>query len=136
MRFRIDESNIFEELGLEKLVELSTEFYRRVHEDPDPDFRSMFPEALDGAVQNQYEFFAQRFGGPPLYSKRKGHPALRQRHVTFAITRGMADKWLGHMRDAMVHVGLAEEMRARLDEFFTHTAGFLINVDEEGNRLY
>lgn len=24
------------------------------------------------AIQNQYEFFVQRMGGPPLYSQRKG----------------------------------------------------------------
>jgi truncated hemoglobin YjbI len=129
--FRIDEKNLFEELGLEKLIELSTEFYTRVYADTDPEFRGMFPVSMEQAIQNQYEFFAQRLGGPPLYSQRKGHPALKRRHVDFKITRRMADKWMGYMREAMAHVQLSDDHRERLDEFFASTAAFLINVEEE-----
>src|SRR5215218_5526411 len=101
MRFRIDDVNIFELLGLPKLVELSTEFYRRVAADTDPEFQHIFDRDLSEAVQNQFEFFVQRFGGPPMYQQRKGHPALRGRHAGFAITKHAADRWLMHMRDSM-----------------------------------
>jgi truncated hemoglobin YjbI len=53
------------------------------------------------AIQNQYEFFIQRMGGPPLYSQRKGHPALIGRHVPFAITEQAAVRWLEHMQTAI-----------------------------------
>jgi len=136
MRLRIDDDNIYEKLGLAKLQELSTEFYRRVAADDDPEFRAIFDRDLSEAVQNQFEFFAQRFGGPQLYSQRKGHPALRARHATFAITKRAADRWLGHMREAMAAVEIPEDIRARMDEFFVSTAEFLVNVDEEGKQLY
>ena len=77
--FKIYDSNTFEELGPELIVRLSTAFYNRVYDDPDEWFTSMFPPDKGQAIQNQYEFFIQRFGGPQLYSQRKGHPALRQR---------------------------------------------------------
>jgi len=136
MAFKIDEVNIFELLGLEKLKELSTEFYRRVQADEDPEFRAIFARDLSEAVQNQYEFFAQRFGGPPLYQQRKGHPALRQRHAGFAITRRAADRWLQHMRESMEAVGIEADTSARLEEFFASTAEFLVNQGEQGEKLY
>lgn len=134
--FSIDQVNIFDELGHDKFVELSTTFYTKVYADTDQAFRGMFPTDMQSAIQNQYEFFIQRMGGPPLYSERKGHPALRARHARFAITRAHADKWLGYMRQAMVDVGIPEPTRKRMDEFFTDVAYFLQNVDDRGKRIY
>jgi truncated hemoglobin YjbI len=136
MRLRIDDDNIYEKLGLAKLQELSTEFYRRVQADEDPEFKAIFDRNLDEAVQNQFEFFAQRFGGPPLYTQRKGHPALRGRHTGFQITRRAAERWVMHMREAMAAVEIPEDIRGRMDEFFVSTAEFLVNLDDEGNKLY
>lgn len=134
--FRIDEVSLYDELGLEKIKELSRAFYTRVYADREPSFRSMFPDDIEMAIQNQYEFFAQRLGGPPLYSTRKGHPALRARHARFDITRQHAERWLGYMRQAMTDVGIPDDARASLDEFFTDTAYFMQNVDEDGGRIY
>ena len=134
--FSIDKFNVYEELGHDKFVELSTCFYKKVYADKEPSFRGMFPADMDSAIQNQYEFFIQRMHGPPLYSERKGHPALRGRHAHFQITRAHADKWLSYMREAMVEVGIAETTRLIMDEFFTDVAYFLQNVDDEGNRRY
>lgn len=134
--FSIDQVNVFKELGYDKFVELSTCFYTKVYADREPSFRGMFPKDMDSAIQNQYEFFIQRMGGPPLYSERKGHPALRARHAHFRITHAHAEKWLAYMREAMVEVAIPEDTRKRMDEFFTDVAFFLQNVDEDGSRLY
>lgn len=134
--FKIDKYNLFEELGLPKLVELSTAFYTRVYADEDPWFRNMFPDDMDSAIQNQYEFFAQRLGGPQIYSARKGHPALRARHVKFPITKRAAERWLEHMSAALEEVGIEGEYREALMEFFTDTAFFLQNLDDNNERLY
>jgi truncated hemoglobin YjbI len=136
MKFRIDDSNLFNEIGLEKLKELSTEFYRRVQADDDPEFSAIFDRDLSEAVQNQFEFFAQRFGGPQLYTQRKGHPALRMRHAHFKITRHAAQRWVMHMQEAMQAVGIKPEHQERMLEFFQSTADFLVNLDEEGQQLY
>lgn len=136
-RFRIDdEPSLYDELGAAKLVELSTAFYTRVYADPDPAWRALFPDDMASAIQNQYEFFIQRLGGPPLYTQRKGHPALRARHARFPITREFAAKWIGHMNAALDDVGIDGDQSARLLEFFTDTAFFLQNVADDGSRIY
>lgn len=48
-------------------------FLTRVYEDDEEWFRSIFANSVkEDAIRNQYEFFVQRMGGPPLYSERKG----------------------------------------------------------------
>lgn len=45
----------------------------RVYDDEEEWFRSIFANSnKEDAIQNQYEFFVQRMGGPPIYSQRKG----------------------------------------------------------------
>ncbi len=135
-RYSVDKVNLYEQLGHDKFVELSTCFYGKVYADTEPAFRGMFPKDKDGAIQNQFEFLIQRMHGPELYSQRKGHPALRARHERFAITLPHVEKWLEYMREAMVEVGIPDDARTRLDEFFTDVAHFLKNVGDDGRRLY
>ena len=132
----INSMNIYDRLGAETIKALSRRFYEKVYADTDPGFRSMFPADSESAIRNQYEFLIQRFGGPPLYSSRKGPPALRARHARFAITGAYVERWLCYMREAMIEVGIAEEVRVRMDEFLSQTAHFLQNVDEHGDRIY
>ena len=98
--------------------------------DEDEEFQHIFDRDLSEAVQNQFEFFVQRFGGPQLYTQRKGHPALRMRHAGFRVTKHAAERWVMHMRAAMEAVGIPPDIHARMDDFFVLTAEFLINVDE------
>lgn len=135
-KFAIDKVNLYEHLGHDTFVRLSTCFYEKVYADKEPSFRGMFPGDMHAAIQNQYEFLIQRTHGPALYSERKGHPALRGRHVQFPITRAHADKWLSYMREAMAEVGIPEQARKMMDEFFTDVAYFLQNLDDKGRRIY
>ncbi len=89
-KYSIDEVNLYQQLGHDKFVELSTRFYGKVYADTEPAFRGMFPKDQASAIQNQYEFLIQRTGGPELYSQRKGHPALRARHPASPRTHGGA----------------------------------------------
>jgi truncated hemoglobin YjbI len=134
-RFQIDQHEIYKELGSEKIKELSRCFYDKVYESKNPDFLAIFPPDKEMAIQNQYEFFIQRLGGPQLYSDRKGHPALRARHADFPITPQFSEHWMGLMRKAMVEVGIPEKVRGMLDEYFTDVAFFLVNVDEADRDL-
>ncbi|MBA0719486.1 hypothetical protein Golax_007161, partial [Gossypium laxum] len=44
-----------------------------VYNDEEEWFRSIFANSKkEEAIQNQYEFFVERMGGPALYSERKG----------------------------------------------------------------
>jgi len=135
-KYSIDKVNVYELLGYETFVKLSTCFYKKVYADKESSFRDMFPDDMDSAIQNQYEFFIQRMHGPQLFSERKGHPALRARHANFHITRAHAEKWIAYMREAMVEVGIPKETIKIMDEYFVDTAKFLQNVGVDGKRLY
>ncbi|KAL6543047.1 hypothetical protein OROHE_010567 [Orobanche hederae] len=70
--FAIDETNLYEKLGLQTFINLSTNFYNRVYDDEEEWFRSIFANSKkEEAIQNQYEFFTQRMRGPPLFSQRR-----------------------------------------------------------------
>ncbi|GAB4432609.1 MAG: hypothetical protein OHK0011_15500 [Turneriella sp.] len=124
---RIDEVNLAERLGLETIRALSTEFYTRVFNDDQQWFRNIFRQStIEEAIQNQMEFFFQRLGGEPLYSQRKGHPALIARHMKFNMSLRAAERWVYHMKNALEATpAIDADSRERLLDFFTHTAYFL-----------
>ncbi|KAL8537154.1 hypothetical protein ACS0TY_012365 [Phlomoides rotata] len=56
-------------------IDLSTNFYNRVYEEEEEWFGSIFGNSKkEDAIQNQYEYFIERMGGPPLSTQRRGHP--------------------------------------------------------------
>ncbi|KAJ3339020.1 Two-on-two hemoglobin-3 [Gonapodya sp. JEL0774] len=160
--FVIDEKpSVYSIIGHDAFVRLSTEFYNRVYaDDEEPWFRDIFsPIAKEDAIHNQYEFFIQRMGGPPLFSRRKGHPALIGRHAPFTVTPRAAERWLFHMSAALDAVegpvvparatgetvetrdGSATEQagslpcidrasRERMWKFLQHTAWFITGAQE------
>lgn len=136
--YLIDKMNVYEAIGRDKFIELSTAFYNRVYsDDEDKFFREQFANRpIEGAIQNQYEFFIQRMGGPQLYSERKrgdrwgGHPALRARHAPFVVNTANADRWLHHMHLALDDVKITGEVREAMWQFFRDVAYFLRNARE------
>ena len=55
------------------------EFFRVYGDEEEEWFRSIFANSKkEEAIQNQYEFFMQRMGGPSLYSQRKGLHFLKK----------------------------------------------------------
>lgn len=125
--FKIDEINIYNALGEEVFYKLSNTFYAKVFNDEEKWFRNIFKgKTLDEAVQNQAEFFIQRMGGPPYFSKRKGHPALIGRHMKFNMSEKAAERWLHHMQEALDETTeIDDNIKTRMMNFFKHTAYFL-----------
>ncbi|GLT55454.1 hypothetical protein SLA2020_285740 [Shorea laevis] len=134
--FAIDTTNLFQKLGLQTFINLSTNFYNRVYDDEEEWFRSIFASSKkEEAIQNQYEFFVQRMGGPPLYSQRKGHPALIGRHRPFPVTHQAAERWLHHMQKALESSpDIDDDSKTKMMNFFRHTAFFLVAGDELKNQ--
>ncbi|KAI9106879.1 hypothetical protein K1719_022407 [Acacia pycnantha] len=134
--FAIDETNLFQKLGLQTFINLSTNFYNRVYDDEEEWFRSIFAGSnKENAIQNQYEFFVQRMGGPPLFSQRRGHPALIARHRPFPVTHQAAQRWLHHMQQALDSTSdIDDNSKIRMMNFFRHTAYFLVAGDELKNQ--
>ncbi|EYU21886.1 hypothetical protein ABFS82_01G024200 [Erythranthe guttata] len=133
--FAIDQINLYEKLGLQTFISLSTNFYNRVYDDEEEWFRSIFANSKkEDAIQNQYEFFSQRMGGPPLYNQRRGHPALIGRHRPFPVTHEAAERWLHHMQLALDSTtDIDSESKIKMMNFFRHTAFFLVAGDELKN---
>lgn len=132
---RIDAVNLYERLGPETFKKLSHEFYNRVFNDTEQWFRNIFKNStIEEAIQNQMEFFMQRLGGPPLYSERKGHPALIMRHLKFNMSLKATERWVYHMQNALDAVAeIDADSKGRMLDFFTHTAYFLhIGVTSRG----
>ncbi|KAM1200600.1 hypothetical protein ACFX2I_016860 [Malus domestica] len=130
--FAIDGTNLFQKLGLQAFINLSTNFYTRVYDDEQEWFRSIFANSKkEDAIQNQYEFFVQRMGGPNLFSQRRGHPALIARHRPFPVTHEAAERWLHHMQQALdTTPDIDAESKVKMMNFFRHTAFFLVAGDE------
>jgi hemoglobin len=113
--------------GQETFDRLVDDFYARV--EADAVLRPIYPDSLDAARQKLALFLAQFFGGPDVYSQRRGHPRLRARHLEFAIGKGERDIWLGHMLAAVDATGIQEPARTQLRDYFRDASTFLINQD-------
>ncbi|KAG6389501.1 hypothetical protein SASPL_150971 [Salvia splendens] len=131
--FAIDDTNLYEKLGHQTFINLSTNFYNRVYDDEEEWFRSIFANSKkEDAIQNQYEFFIQRMGGPPLFSQRRGHPALIGRHRPFPVTHQAAERWLHHMQEALdTTKDIDSDSKTKMMNFFRHTAFFLLCGSEK-----
>jgi truncated hemoglobin YjbI len=74
-------------------------------------------------------------GGPPLYSQRRGHPALIARHRPFPVTRQAAERWLHLMQQTLDSTkDIDADSKIKMMNFFRHTAFFLVAGDELKNQ--
>jgi hemoglobin len=113
--------------GRETFVKLVHEFYKGVAQDEE--LRALYPEEDLGPAEVRLRmFFEQYWGGPTTYSEQRGHPRLRMRHVPFAVTPDMRDRWLSHMLVAVDTLDLAPEFDDLLRDYLTRAAHSLVNA--------
>lgn len=125
----LSESYVYAAIGEDGFRRLVAAFYRRVP--ADPILGPMYPESdFAGAEERLRGFLIYRFGGPPTYIQRRGHPRLGMRHAPFVINAAARDRWVKLMGEALDEVQLPEAPAAKLREFFDQTATFLINRPE------
>ena len=124
------EPSLYERIGHEGFVQLSTKFYDKVFDDTDSAwFLNIFSSSTKrDAIENQYTFLIQTFGGPDLYRQRKGkYTRLVGRHANFNIGTRAAQQWLHHMMAAIEeHEGLDQEAKSKLVKYFTYTAHYIV----------
>ena len=118
-------ATVYEVVGPRKLLDLTEAFYHRVY--ADPFLRPMFPDDLEGAVERQFLFLVQFFGGPNKYTETRGHPMLRRRHFPFPIGMAERDAWLQHMLAAIAEVGIAEPEASVMRSYFESSSLAMIN---------
>mmetsp|Transcript_11065 Transcript_11065/g.31807 ORF Transcript_11065/g.31807 Transcript_11065/m.31807 type:complete len:178 (-) Transcript_11065:162-695(-) len=125
--------NLFHRLGGTDGWELlSTLFYDRVFADKsNPWFLNIFASSSKAeAIENQYRFFVQTFGGPDLYRQKKGkYTRLVGRHANYPIGHRAADRWVFHMNAALEeHPKLVDDDEAlgALKDYFLYTAHYIV----------
>jgi hemoglobin len=114
--------------GMPAFERLVGEFYDRV--ESSEVLRPLYPRSLAEPRRHLTLFLAQYFGGPDTYSRERGHPRLRARHLAFAIGRRERDAWLACMDEALAAAGIGEPSRSEMQRYFEDAATFMINQDE------
>ncbi|WUU92756.1 globin [Spirillospora sp. NBC_01491] len=113
--------------GEETFRRLVHRFYQGVA--GDPLLRPMYPEEDLGPAEDRLRLFLiQYWGGPNTYSRERGHPRLRMRHVPFVIGEPERAAWMRHMRAAVDELKLPEELDEKLWNYFTMAARSMVNA--------
>jgi len=113
-------------------MKLSQLFYDRVFDDNEAEwFLNIFSSSTkQEAVENQYRFFVQTFGGPDLYRQKKGkYTRLVGRHAAYNIGKRAAIRWVDHMESAIdEHEALEGDCEAKehLKKYFAYTAHYIV----------
>ena len=126
-----ESDSVYERLGgAPALHRLVNRFYELMDELPEAHtVRQMHPESLAGSAESLFEFLSGWFGGPPLYSNRKGHPRLRMRHLPYPVGPVERDEWMLCMRLALTDQVEEVRLRDALIETFQKMADHMINTD-------
>lgn len=111
--------------GYPFFVELVERFYQLV--EIDPVLRSLYPQDLKPGKAHLSAFLAQYWGGPHRYSLERGHPRLRQRHISFSIGQKERDAWVTQMVSAVNSMEISSNEATLMVDYFKSTATLLIN---------
>ena len=94
-----EDSTVFDRVGGHFMVDrLVDSLYDRF--EVDRVLRPVFGRDLSDQRKRQKLFFAEWIGGPPRYSE-SAWGTLHGHHEDLPITRAIAERWLGHLRDAL-----------------------------------
>lgn len=114
-------TSLFEEIGGEGACRhLSAVFHDRILHDPE--LRPMFPRAMEPQEERLAWFLVQAFGGPPIYTAKRGKKSLVCRHAHLRIGPSEVEGWLGHMLAAVAQLDLPQATQCRLEGYFMSIA--------------
>ncbi|MCP3448143.1 group II truncated hemoglobin [Bradyrhizobium sp. CCGUVB14] len=122
-------TSMFERIGGRATIDLLVDrFYDRMDTLPEATIiRAMHADDL-GLIRDVLKrYLAEWTGGPKLYTPEKGHPRLRQRHISFAIGDAERDAWLLCMRGAMEETVPDFDARRDLDKAISGLADWMRN---------
>jgi hemoglobin len=108
----------FEAIGGQAAVERLVEaFYRHMDASPAArSIRAMHAADLSETKAILKKYLAEWLGGPSDYSKERGHPRLRMRHMRFSIGPNERDAWMlcmtAALEEAIDNAPLREQLRS------------------------
>ena len=111
--------------GDEFFVELVERFYQLV--ESDSSLRPLYPEDLEPGKAHLAAFLVQYWGGPRRYSRQRGHPRLRLRHMPFPIGHKERDAWVTSMVSALNSMEISVDDAMLMEDHFKSTATHMIN---------
>lgn len=114
--------------GRATFVRLMRRFFLELREDPE--LAAMYSHDWHGAECRLLLFFEQYWGGPMTYSRTRGAPMLKMRHMPYKITERMKDHWLRCMHTAIDEIALEPEDDFLMRDYVERAAKYLINADE------
>ncbi|MCG9698376.1 group II truncated hemoglobin [Shewanella sp. Isolate11] len=110
-----NQSNAYDRIGGERVIQaLARQFYLQMHILPETQpLLAMHRSPISESEQKLFEFLSGWLGGPQLYQQKYGHPALRARHMPFAIDKALRDQWLLCMKKAIeIEISEAQHQQA------------------------
>ena len=107
---------IYARMGEANIFSMLADFYSELELSS---IRGMFPPDMQRASEKSAAFFVGLLGGPPLYHERYGNPAMRARHMPFAIDPAGRDVWMACFERTLARAIDAYAFPAE------HMAGFL-----------
>lgn len=97
------QSNAYDRIGGEQTIRaIAKQFYVQMQTIPETKpLLDIHRAPISESEQKLFEFLSGWLGGPQLYQKKHGHPALRARHMPFKVDEAMRDQWLTCMKAAI-----------------------------------
>ncbi|MGL5360186.1 MAG: group II truncated hemoglobin [Shewanella sp.] len=97
------QSNAYDLIGGELVIRaIATCFYQKMASSAETAaLFAIHRSPIAESEQKLFEFLSGWLGGPQLYQQKYGHPALRARHMHFAVDEAMRDQWLFCMKFAI-----------------------------------
>lgn len=124
-----ESSSYFDRVGgHETFAELIHTFFQGVR--ADPELLAMYSHDLEGSEERLLLFFEQYWGGPLTYSRTRGAPRLKMRHMPYKVTPRMRDRWLHAMHRAITMARLPDEEEFWMRDYIERAADFLVNADD------
>jgi len=119
----------FERIGgqpaVDRIIDL---FYDRMDTLPEAKvIRALHPQDLGATRMVLKKYLAEWLGGPQTYSRERGHPRLRARHLPFSIGDEERDAWMLCMRGALADVVTDASIREWLLEKLSGLADWMRN---------
>lgn len=122
--------------GRAAVAQLVDGLYDRI--EVDTVLRPAFNRDLTRERERQKRFFEAWFGGVSTYFDAAWPPGLKAAHEPVSISRGMADRWLGHFFAALATVAKDPVIINAIKPFIVRLALALVNRTDEpvpGERL-
>lgn len=94
------------------------------------ELRAIHATDLNETNAKLFKFLSGWLGGPDLFQQTYGHPRLRQRHFSFAVTQQARDQWTFCMHKALYDISMPDELRNNIKQALDDLATHMINSHE------